>query len=74
MDDKTLLKIDVVGTLVTAVCCVTPILVILVVGVGLSSIVGYLDFVLFPALAMFAGITAYALYRRSRRMGGVKNG
>ena len=74
MNDKTLLKIDVVGTLVTAVCCVTPILVILVVGVGLSSIVGYLNFVLFPALAMFAGITAYALYRHFRRMGGVKNG
>lgn len=74
MNDKTLLKVGVVGTVVAAVCCVTPILVILVVGVGLSSIVGYLDLVLFPALAMFAGITAYALYRRSRRMGGVKIG
>ncbi len=73
MNDKSLLKVGVVGTVVAAVCCMTPILVILVVGVGLSSIVGYLDFVLFPALAIFAGITALALYRRSRHTDKVKN-
>ena len=67
MKDKTLLKVGIVGTVVAAVCCVTPILVILVVGVGLSSIVGYLDFVLFPALAIFAAITVYARYRQSQR-------
>ena len=67
MKDKTLLKVGIVGTVVAAVCCVTPILVILVVGVGLSSIVGYLDFVLFPALAIFVAITVYALYRQSQR-------
>ncbi len=67
MKDKTMLKVGIVGTVVAAVCCVTPILVILVIGVGLSSIVGYLDFVLFPALAIFAAITVYALYRQSQR-------
>lgn len=74
MNDKTLLKVGVAGTVIAALCCFTPILVILVVGVGLSAIIGYLDMVLFPALAIFIGITVYALYRRSRRMGEAKNG
>ena len=74
MNDKKLLKIGAAGTVIIGLCCFTPILVILVLGVGLSSIVGYLDFVLFPALAIFVGITVYALYLRSRRSGEVKNG
>ena len=74
MNDKSLLKIGVIGTLLVGLCCFTPILVFLVVGVGLSSIVGYLDLVLFPALAIFIGITVYALYRRSRRSAEVKDG
>ena len=69
MNDKSLLKVGATGTVVVGLCCVTPILVILVVGVGLSSIVGYFDFVLFPALAFFIAITAYALYRQSQRAG-----
>ena len=34
--------------------------------VGLSAIIGWLDFVLFPTLALFLALTGYALYRRSR--------
>tara|TARA_E500000305_G_scaffold58802_1_gene47000 strand:+ start:8053 stop:8202 length:150 start_codon:yes stop_codon:yes gene_type:complete len=32
--------------------------------VGLSAAVGYLDFVLLPALAFFVGLTMFALWRR----------
>ncbi len=66
MSDRKLLGTGVIGTIVMALCCFTPVLVILVASVGLSAIVGYLDFVLFPALAFFIGLTAYALYRRGR--------
>jgi len=65
-DDK-LLKIGVIGTVIAALCCFTPILVVLVGIVGLSAIIGYLDFVLFPALGVFILITVYALIRRKRR-------
>ena len=44
----------------------TPILVLLLGAVGLSALVGWLDVVLLPALALFLGITAYALWRRHR--------
>ncbi len=67
MNDRTLLRIGLIGTVVAAICCFTPVLVILFGVVGLSAAVGYLDYVLFPALAIFLAITGYALWRRSRR-------
>lgn len=64
MDQRTLLRTGVVGTVVAAICCFTPLLVILLGVVGLSAWVGWLDFVLIPALVVFFGITIYALRRR----------
>lgn len=61
-----LLRIGVIGTVVTALCCFTPILVILLGVVGLSALTGYLDYVLFPALALFIGLTVYALWRKRK--------
>ncbi len=62
-----LLGTGITGSVIAAICCFTPALVVLVTAVGLSAIVGYLDYVLFPALAFFLGLTGYALYRRSKR-------
>lgn len=67
MNDKRLLKTGVIGTVVAALCCFTPILVVLFGVIGLSAVVGYLDYVLFPALAFFLSITGYAVWKRSRR-------
>ena len=60
------LKIGVVGSIVAALCCFTPVLVVLLGIVGLSWLVGYLDYVLFPALFIFLGLTAYGLWRNRR--------
>lgn len=59
-----LLKTGVIGTVVAALCCFTPVLVILFGAVGLSAVIGYLDYVLFPALAVFIMLIMYALWRR----------
>jgi mercuric ion transport protein len=67
MNDKSLLKVGVIGTIIAALCCFTPVLVVLFGVVGLSAIVGYLDYVLFPALAVFVLITIYAVIRRARK-------
>ena len=61
-----LLTFGIVGTVVAALCCFTPILVVLLGTVGLSALTGYLDYVLMPALVIFLGLTVYALWRRSR--------
>jgi len=64
MNDKTLIKTGIVGTVIAALCGFTPVLVILFGAVGLSAVVGYLDFVLLPSLAFFVLLTIYAVWRR----------
>ena len=59
-----LLGIGIVGTVIAALCCFTPVLVVLLGAVGLAALTGYLDYVLLPALVFFIGLTVYALYRR----------
>ncbi len=66
MTNQGLLRTGIIGTVIAAICCFTPVLVILLGAVGLSAMLGWLDYVLFPALALFIGITIYALVRRSR--------
>ena len=66
MTDK-LLMTGLVGTVIAALCCFTPILVITLGTLGLSAWMGWLDFVLLPALAFFILLTGYALWRRRQR-------
>ena len=61
------MRLGIVGTIIVALCCFTPVLVILVAAVGLSALTGYLDYVLIPALLIFLGLTVYAVRRRSKR-------
>lgn len=64
MENGKLLRIGVIGAGIAALCCFTPILVIALAAIGLSALVGWLDFVLLPALALFLGMAGYALWRR----------
>lgn len=73
MENRNLLGLGVAGFVVAALCCFTPILVVLLGAVGLSAAVGWLDYVLLPALAIFVGISAYALIRRTRSGGSLSS-
>lgn len=64
MNNDRLLRYGFVGTLVAALCCFTPVLVILFGVIGLSTLVGWLDYILLPTLVLFAGITAFAMWRK----------
>jgi mercuric ion transport protein len=66
MKDATIVKTGAVGSVIAAICCATPALVIALGAVGLSAWLGWIDYVLFPALALFLGLTAYGLWRRNR--------
>lgn len=61
-----LLRFGIVGTVIVALCCFTPILVVMLGAVGLAALTGYLDYVLFPALGLFVAITIYALVKHRR--------
>jgi mercuric ion transport protein len=60
-----MLKTGLIGTVVTGLCCFTPVLVILFGALGIGALVSYLDLILLPALAVFLGITFYAWKRRT---------
>jgi mercuric ion transport protein len=66
MSNGALLKIGIIGTVVAALCCFTPVLVVLLGAVGLAALIGWLDYVLLPALVSFLVITGYALWQRHK--------
>ncbi len=66
MNNRKLLNIGIAGSVIAALCCFTPVLVVLLGVVGLSAFTGTLDLILLPALALFPSITVYALWKRTR--------
>jgi mercuric ion transport protein len=64
--DSTLLKLGIGGTIVAALCCFTPLLLVVLGIAGLGALAGSLDYVLIPALLAFIGLTIYALRKRRR--------
>jgi len=66
MKKSTLLKTGIIGSIIAALCCFTPALVILFGAVGLSAWVGHLDAVLMPALLFFLALTVYAFLKKDK--------
>jgi len=64
MNEGRLLKIGIIGTIISALCCFTSLLVVLLGAVGLSSLLGWADYVLLPALVVFLFITGFALWKK----------
>jgi mercuric ion transport protein len=58
-----------IGTAVVALCCFTPLLVIVLGLVGLSFLTPYLDYVLLPALVVLLVVSVVS-YRKWRKAQG----
>ncbi|MBT4934982.1 MAG: mercury resistance system transport protein MerF [Rhodospirillaceae bacterium] len=63
MKNRTLIKTGVIGSVISMLCCFTPLLVVLLGGVGLSAWLGWLDYLLLPALVAFLALTGFGLWR-----------
>lgn len=63
MNPKVAFWASVSGTVAVALCCFTPILVVTLSAIGLGAVVGYLDYVLLPALVVMLLVT-FISYRR----------
>lgn len=61
----TAMKVGIVGTVLTALCCFTPILVVTLGALGIA-VGAWLDMILLPALAFFIVLTVIAWMRRGR--------
>ena len=69
MRKETKLKTGIIGSVVAAICCFTPFLVVVLGAVGQSAWLGWLDYVLFPMLFASMGLVAHALYLRAGEPG-----
>ena len=66
MASRGLLGVGIGGSVVTAICCFTPALAILLGALGLAAWLAWLDYVLVPLLLVFLGVTVYALLAKAR--------
>jgi len=61
------LKIGIIGSLLAALCCFTPLLVMLLGAVGLAAWIEHVDAILMPSLVFFLLWTAYAFIQRRHK-------
>ncbi|MDX8383663.1 MAG: mercury resistance system transport protein MerF [Ghiorsea sp.] len=66
MKKSTLLKSGIIGAGIAALCCFTPILVIIFGVVGMAAWVGYLDYILMPVLLFFLLLTIFAVKKKDK--------
>ncbi|MEP2891897.1 mercury resistance system transport protein MerF [Tateyamaria sp.] len=61
-----LFRIGAIGTVITALCCFTPFLVVALTSLGLAGAISYLDIVLLPVLGAFMVLFIVALIQKMR--------
>jgi mercuric ion transport protein len=67
MGDRALITTGIVGAVLAAVCCATPLLAVLFGAVGLTAGLAKADYVVIPALILCLGLIAFGLYRARMR-------
>ncbi len=66
MDGDKCFKAGLWGSIVTAICCFTPVLVVGLGLIGLAVIIPYLDYFLFPILGGFLMLGLYGWVKGSK--------
>lgn len=66
MKDDTLVKAGIAGGILAGLCCATPILALILGGVGLSALAVKADFVLIPVLVPSVALVGIGLSRRRK--------
>ena len=67
MNNAWLLKTGLIGSIIAALCCSTPILAVLLGVVGFGWFVGYLDYVLVPVMIILLGLVGYVVWRNAKK-------
>ena len=64
MIDRSLITTGAIGAALAAICCATPLLAVVLGGIGLTAWLAKADYVLLPVLLLGVGLVALGLYRR----------
>jgi mercuric ion transport protein len=63
MRDRALITTGVIGSALAAICCVTPLLAIVLGAAGLAAWIAEADYVVIPALILCLALIGLGLYR-----------
>ena len=64
MRDRTLITTGAIGAVLGAICCMTPLLVVVFGVIGVTDWLAKADYVLIPTLILCLALVAFGLYRR----------
>jgi mercuric ion transport protein len=68
MRDRSLITAGSTGAALAAVCCTTPLLAVLLGGIGLSAWLATADYIVMPVLLLGVALVGLGLYRRHLAM------
>ena len=78
MTDRSLITTGAIGAALSAICCATPLLAVVLGGIGLSAWLAKADYVVMPVLILGIALTGLGVYRRhvatTCRDTGIKDG
>jgi len=64
MNDRSLITTGVIGTVLAAICCATPLLAVVLGSIGLTAWLANADYIVIPVLVLGAALLGLGLYRR----------
>ena len=64
MNDRSLIATGAIGAALAAICCATPVLALVLGGVGLTAWLAHADYVVMPVLFLGVALIGLGLYRR----------
>ena len=64
MIDRSLITTGAIGAVLAAICCATPLLAVVLGGIGLTAWLAKADYVVMPVLFLGVVLVGFGLYRR----------
>ena len=64
MSDRSIIATGAIGAALAALCCATPLLAVVLGGLGLTAWLANADDVVIPALLLGVAVLGFRLYRR----------
>jgi mercuric ion transport protein len=64
MTDRSLITTGAIGAALAATCCATPLLAVVLGGIGLSAWLARADYIVMPLLVLGIALVGLGLYRR----------
>jgi len=64
MADRSLITTGAIGAILAAICCATPLLAVVLGGIGLTAWLEKADYVVVPVLFLGVALVGLGLYRR----------